>query len=173
MDEVVGHDGTTYVSDQATVWRWREAFQHDFAARMDWTIAPFEGANHNPILVVNGIEGTEVVSIEAQVGDAVTLDASGSRDPDEHRLTYRWFHYAEAGFAPGASLASVTISGGETPRATVTPTATSRPNWLGGATANPEGIAHIILAATDDGSPSLTSYRRVILKVRAKPADGR
>ena len=27
-----------YTSDQATIWRWRTAFQHDFAARMDWTI---------------------------------------------------------------------------------------------------------------------------------------
>ena len=37
-DTVVGVDGKTYTSDQATIWRWREAFQHDFAARMDWTI---------------------------------------------------------------------------------------------------------------------------------------
>src|SRR5690606_11828070 len=26
---------------RATVWRWRDAFQHDFAARMDWTTKPF------------------------------------------------------------------------------------------------------------------------------------
>ena len=37
-DTVVGTDGKTYTSDQATIWRWRTAFQHDFAARMDWTI---------------------------------------------------------------------------------------------------------------------------------------
>ena len=37
-DTVVGIDGKSYISDQATIWRWREAFQHDFAARMDWTI---------------------------------------------------------------------------------------------------------------------------------------
>ena len=37
-DTVVGVDGKTYTSDQATIWRWRTAFQHDFAARMDWTI---------------------------------------------------------------------------------------------------------------------------------------
>ena len=37
-DTVTGVDGKTYTSDQATIWRWRTAFQHDFAARMDWTI---------------------------------------------------------------------------------------------------------------------------------------
>jgi hypothetical protein len=31
-------------------------------------------------------------------------------------------------------------------------------------------VAHIILAVTDSGSPSLTSYRRVILNVRAARA---
>ena len=29
-----------------------------------------------------------------------------------------------------------------------------------------DGVAHIILAVTDEGSPSLTSYRQIILKVR-------
>jgi hypothetical protein len=30
------------------------------------------------------------------------------------------------------------------------------------------GTAHIILAVEDSGSPSLTSYRRVILTIKAK-----
>ena len=30
------------------------------------------------------------------------------------------------------------------------------------------GIAHIILAVEDDGSPTLTSYRRIILEIRSK-----
>jgi hypothetical protein len=29
------------------------------------------------------------------------------------------------------------------------------------------GTAHLILAVTDDGSPQLTSYRRIILNVHA------
>ena len=28
----------THTSDQATIWRWRQAFQNDFAARMDWAV---------------------------------------------------------------------------------------------------------------------------------------
>ena len=35
QDHVIGHDGVPYISDQATIWRWREAYQNDFAARMD------------------------------------------------------------------------------------------------------------------------------------------
>ena len=53
-DTVVGTDGKRYTSDQATIWRWRQAFQHDFAARMDWTIKDVAQANHNPDVVVNG-----------------------------------------------------------------------------------------------------------------------
>ena len=30
------------------------------------------------------------------------------------------------------------------------------------------GTAHVILAVTDDGTPTLTSYRRVILTVKNK-----
>ncbi len=56
-DTVTGIDGKTYTSDQATIWRWRTAFQHDFAARMDWTIKDPAQANHNPDVVVNGQAG--------------------------------------------------------------------------------------------------------------------
>ena len=40
--------GRTYTSDQATIWRWRTAFQHDFAARMDWTIKDARGREPQP-----------------------------------------------------------------------------------------------------------------------------
>jgi hypothetical protein len=57
-----------YSSDQATIWRWREAFQHDFAARMDWTLKELKDANHSPVVVVNGDETKEPVFIKAKVG---------------------------------------------------------------------------------------------------------
>jgi hypothetical protein len=40
---------------------------------------------------------------------------------------------------------------------------------MAGAKCPAQGVAHIILAVTDNGSPSLTSYRRVVLNVRAAP----
>jgi hypothetical protein len=73
-------DGRSYTSDQATIWRWRMAFQHDFAARMDWTMKARAEANHNPAVIVNGRAGTEPLAIEATVGTPVQLDATGSSD---------------------------------------------------------------------------------------------
>jgi hypothetical protein len=166
-DSVVGLDGKTYVSDQATIWRWRKAFQHEFAARMDWTIKPFAQANHNPIVTVNGQEGTAPITVEVKVGEPIMLDANATRDPDGNKLSYQWFHYEEAGFVSRAtSLAGVTIAQGNTAKATITATTACRPGWRPMNRPCPTGIAHIILAVTDNGSPVLTSYRRVILNVR-------
>ena len=167
QDSVIGVDGKTYISDQATIWRWRTAFQHEFAARMDWTIKPFAEANHNPLVVVNGQDGTAPITIEAQVGQPITLDASASRDPDGNKLSFQWFHYAEAGFVPRTNMAAITISQANTAKTTVTATAACRPNWIPGNRPCPTGVAHIILAVTDNGLPALTSYRRVILNVRS------
>ncbi len=164
-DSIIGLDGKAYISDQATIWRWRTAFQHEFAARMDWTIKPFAEANHNPLVVVNGKEGTAPITIEAQVGQPITLDASLSKDPDGNRLNYKWVHYEEAGFVPGVNMAAVTIAQGSTAKATVTVTASCRPVWRPMNRPCPNGIAHVILAVTDNGLPTLTSYRRIILNV--------
>jgi hypothetical protein len=167
QDTVTGVDGAQHVSDQATIWRWREAFQNDFAARMSWTMADYRHANHNPVVEVNGSAGTGPVVMDAVDGQSLILDASRSHDPDGQNLHYLWFHYGEAG-GTGTSLASVGIAGADTSKATVTPLATCRPQWLpSSAPCPPVGTAHIILAVTDDGSPPLTSYRRIILNVRA------
>jgi len=164
QDTVRGIDGVDHVSDQATIWRWREAFQNDFAARMTWTEADFAHSNHNPIVVVNGNAGTAPIEMDAETGKPMMLDAAGTTDPDGQALHYRWFHYAEAGLADG-NLAAVTLEGAETARATVTPTAACRPYWLPLVPCRGNGVAHVILAVTDEGSPRLTSYRRVILHV--------
>src|SRR5207244_12429364 len=52
-DTVTSDDnGRTETSHQATIWRWREHYQNDFAARMDWCVADdFKSANHNPVSV--------------------------------------------------------------------------------------------------------------------------
>jgi hypothetical protein len=172
QDSVTGIDGRQHVSDQASVWRWREAFQHDFAARMDWTISDFAHANHNPEVVVNGQSGKAPIEIDAEIGKPVTLDAGASHDPDANQtLHYSWFHYAEAGVADG-NLADVILKPVPPSRSTamrtitVTATAACRAKWLPlGPPCSGKGIAHIILTVTDDGSPSLTSYRRIILNV--------
>ena len=168
QDAVTGTDGKQHLSDQATIWRWRSAYQNDFAARMSWTINDYAHANHAPLAVIDGDQTGKPLSIALRVGESITLDASASVDPDaKQRLSFRWFHYQEAGLADG-SLADVVLSGADSARLTIRPKATCRPAWIPEYKPCPAtGIAHIILAVTDNGSPSLTSYRRVILTVHA------
>jgi hypothetical protein len=113
-------------------------------------------------VVVNGAAGRAPVLVNAAVGAPVPLDAAGTRDPDGDALRYAWFFYPEAGTGiPGRPVtvgrrvpSRVTLAGEATPRVMVT--------------AHAEGTAHVILAVEDSGSPTLTSYRRVILSIRAK-----
>jgi hypothetical protein len=165
QDLVLGSDGRPRVSDQATIWRWRTAFQNDFAARMDWTVKPFAQANHNPVVSMNGVGGTEPVTLAAFVGKPVRVSAS-VRDPDRHAVTYRWFHYPEAGAGIGQSLAAVSIDNADRSEAVITPTATCRPAWnQPRPKCTGSGVAHIILEVVDSGTPRLTSYRRIILNI--------
>ena len=170
QDTVVGVDGVEHVSDQATIWRWREAFQNDFAARMGWTIADYAHASHNPLVEVNGIPGTQVIEMNVDVGKTVTLDASRSVDPDGRTLHFHWFHYGEAGVADG-NLAAVTLTDAETSRVTVQADSACRPMWLPLIPCKGAGTAHIILAVTGEGSPRITSYRRIILHVQQTAAN--
>jgi hypothetical protein len=153
-------------SDQATIWRWRAAFQNDFAARMDWTIKPFSAANHPPQPVVNGSIGIEPVRLALRVGETLRLAASGSRDPDGDQLHYSWFAYGEAGFGGGNfGTPQLRIVGADQSQASLIATASCSPNWLAMGDCPPLGEAHVILAITDSGKPALTRYRRIIVTV--------
>jgi hypothetical protein len=163
QDTVTGTDGRQYTSDQATIWRWREAFQNDFAARMSWTVADYKHANHNPIVEINGQSGNAPIVIETEVGKPIVLDASATHDLDGQPLHFQWFLYGEAGVASG-NPADLTITPTETSKVTVTATSTCRTRWLP-IPCRGDGVAHVILAVTDEGSPRLTSYRRIILNV--------
>jgi hypothetical protein len=167
-DTVIGVDGKIYTSDQATIWRWRDAFQHDFAARMDWTMKDFGDANHNPVAVVNGDTTKEPIFVKAMVGARVMLSAAGSRDPDGDRIAYRWFYYEEAASAISKPTAPERIIGKRGEDYLDTPPEVRIENSDSEkAIAVPQsaGVAHIILAVQDNGTPSLTSYRRAILEI--------
>lgn len=95
-DWAIGLNNDTFLSQFATIWRWREAYQYDFAARMQWSVNPDNSSNHQPVAVVNGSCGT--LEIPYVFGDSVVLDASESWDQDGDALEFDWFHYREPTF---------------------------------------------------------------------------
>jgi hypothetical protein len=155
-DEVRGLDGKWHTGNHETIWRWREAFQNDFAARMDWTIKPYAEANHPPVPRL-----ATPAEITAQPGQRVELSAEGSSDPDGDALSYRWFCYAEAGtlaFASARSGQPLEINDADRPKCWfIVPDAQVMPPGT--------GTLHLILAVTDHGTPALTRYRRTIITV--------
>ena len=55
-------------SGRATVWRWRDAFQRAFQARMDWCVKPRNEANHRPVAVLNGDATRAILMLNARAG---------------------------------------------------------------------------------------------------------
>ncbi|KAF4123899.1 Protein of unknown function (DUF1593) [Geosmithia morbida] len=171
-DEVVGSDGKKYSSCQATIWRWRNTFQDDFAARMQWTLtSDFTRVNHHPVVAVNGDFGWEPLHIEADAGSVVSLDASATYDPDGDALSYKWFQYRE----PSAiqtyhafevvelDIRPVQSSGQAKVDVAIPPPEVSCIIVREGTPLARGSPLHIILEVKDDGTPALTSYRRVII----------
>lgn len=155
-DTVVGFDGATHTDHYASIYRWRDAFQYDFANRMDWTMKEFGDTNHAPQITVNGIAGTAPVYVQCRTGETVSFTTEGTFDPDpEDTLEYHWFHYPEAGTS-ATTPATIAITTAEVDGA-VTVSATS------------PGTAHLILQVRDGGNGGrgypMTSYRRVVLSV--------
>ena len=159
-DTVNGH-----TSDQATIWRWRSAFQNDFAARIDWTIRPYAKANHPPQVVIDGDAGDTPLHRKVHTGSRLTLDARDSRDPDHQPLDFEWFVYGEAGFTGAAPAGQLRLAQAFSPRPTITVTARCAPAWLPLVPCPKTNPVHLILAVTDRGSPRLTRYRRIILEI--------
>lgn len=149
-DRVQTRDGSWHTTAQATIWRWREGFQHDFAARMDWCVAEqYNKANHNPVAVLNGDTSKDVWEITAKPGEKVELSAKGTSDPDGNRTVMQWFVYKEAGTYTGD--VSLTAKGDF---AAFTAPEVKEPATI-----------HVILQVRDNGSPNLFAYRRAIVKI--------
>jgi hypothetical protein len=155
VDSTRGADGKSYSSNQATVSRWRSAFQNDFAARMDWSVHPqFADANHPPEVRLNGTAGQAPVEITACAGEDLRLSAAGTSDPDHQALRYRWWQYREPSGSGGPTLQLSTEEGAET--------VVSVRSWvhfssLPVAASYP---LHVMLEVTDTGSPAVTRYQR-------------
>ena len=154
--DTIALDGLAHTSDQATIWRWRKHFQHDFAARMDWCVAvDFDQANHNPIAHLNGDSTHDTLELTARPGEKIRLSSAGSRDPDGDAVTASWQVYREA----GTLKADVKLSARSGPDTELT-VPTSGPRNRGSRT------LHVILTVEDGGTPSLVAYRRAIITIR-------
>jgi len=127
----------------AAVYRWRPAWQSDFAARLDWCVKAYDEGNHTP-----RIDGT-LSEITASANKKVKLRVSAT-DPDKDVLTYRWYFYPEEGTYRGAFPSLITKGNS----VTFTSPSVSSPQTL-----------HVIVEVTDNGAPALTRYKRFIISV--------
>lgn len=186
FDDVVGVDGKVHNSNKATIWRWRNAFQNDFAARMQWTLTsdPTK-ANHAPVVSVNGSEpgDAQPLILRIEAGEEVELDATGSYDPDGDDLTFSWFHYREVTAAatglvdPQIPKIPITDISGNIPNSrvkiTLPPPEKCAIDLLSGEPQVEGQAYHFILEVKDNGSPSLVSYKRVVVQVTNQNLRGR
>lgn len=130
---------------KATIWRWRDDFQNDFAARIEWTTKPSHGANHPPAPLLQHPDAITVKS-----GEIFHLDASAT-DPDGDSVSFYWQQYPEPGsykgllpFTGAENLAHVTLTAPMVTKAETT---------------------QFILRVTDKGTPPLSRYKRVIVTI--------
>ena len=141
-------DTATFNDYKASLWRWRDEFQNDFAARMDWCTKTFKEANHPPVPVLNHADRLSV-----QSGDKFDLEAFDSKDPDGDNLSYLWLYYPEASTYKGkVNLGAENVHG----------------IYLTAPEVNKPETMHFILKLSDKGEPSLTRYKRIIVTVLPK-----
>ena len=144
-------DGSTATEEQRKayfkpLWQWSADFQNDFAARADWCVKPFKEANHAPVFKTEN-----VLNINAKAGQKVNLKAEAT-DPDGDKLTYKWWQYEEVDSY--AETVKIFNAGKE------------KSSFIVPADAKSGDTIHLICEVSDNGSPSLTRYERVIIEVK-------
>lgn len=141
-------DSNHHTSNKVTIWRWREEFQNDFAARMDWCVKNYQQANHPPLAKL-----AQADQLTVKAGEEFKLSAKGSLDPDGDKLTFHWFHYPEAGtYASYQGAIAVKNPGNR--EVTIKAPEVESPQTV-----------HFIVKVQDSGAPALTRYKRVIISI--------
>ncbi len=120
--------------------------QRDFAARLKWSVtAKYSDANHEPVVEIEG-----PLNVLASSGEKIRLNGVVS-DPDGNAVSIRWFQ-----FQTGTYSNKVVISNHNSAQAEIL-----IPNDAAGGQ-----TIHLIIEATDNGTPSLTRYQRIIITVK-------
>ena len=114
-----------------------------------WIWAAYGKGNRNPIVIVNGEKGLNPIIIEPETEEELQLNASKSVDPDKDKLTFHWWILPEA----GTYTSTVSIREADKANAILRIPQDAAGKEL-----------HIICEVTDNGTPALTSYRRVIIR---------
>ncbi len=128
-----------------TLSRWAADLQNDFRARLDWCVQPKDKANHAPLPQLSTPS-----QVNAKPGEKLTCSGAASTDPDGNALTFQWIAYPETG--------------------TYQKPVTFEAKDAGLTLAVPADAAgktmHFILRVSDDGTPPLARYRRLVVEVK-------
>jgi hypothetical protein len=182
VDVAQGLNGQIFLTNHASIWRWRDAVQHEFSARMQWTLYP-KGVNstasHPPMMSVNGSCGPAALQVMVEAGETVTLDASASYSPDTNaHLNFTWFQYYEPSSyqsSPSSVPLLTDISGlrgdtvtfmvpGGNEKCVRAEDVTESGHW-GEASKCP--VLHVVVAAKDASAVHpITRYKRILLQVQ-------
>jgi|WetSurMetagenome_2_1015567.scaffolds.fasta_scaffold09128_5 hypothetical protein len=128
---------------------WKNAIYNDFAARMKWTVnSDYAKANHHPHIVLNGDSTKNIIEMSVHAGGSLILNASKTFDPDGNNLMYKWIFYKEPSSYKGELQMNTSVK--DVCKIAIPEDADGK-------------SIHIILEVTDDGTPALTSYRRIVI----------
>ncbi len=122
--------------------------QRDFAARLKWSVtATYTQANHEPVVTIEG-----PLHVLASAGEKIRLNGAVS-DPDKDAVSLTWWQ-----FQVGSYPNKVVIS---------------NPNQAQAEVLIPKDVKsgqtiHLILEATDQGTPALTRYQRVLITIKER-----
>ena len=144
------------ISGAATVAGFATHIQNDFSNRLARGLGSGARSNRAPVTVMVTQPGSAGKSaacgplwLDVTPGLTVTLDASGSGDPDGDLTEPRWS--IDAGASSFQGLVELSDGSGSVINARIPEDFPERQSL------------HILLALTDDGQPALTSYCRIIL----------
>lgn len=133
---------------QEEIDRWIPYAKNSFLNRLQYSRKNPEEVNHEPVAVLNRDQTNQVLHLRARPGKKIKLNAAGSSDPDGDQLRFNWYQYKSAGdYERDVTLADPAAAG-----QTIT-----LPPDIG------DKKIHLVLEVHDNGSPSLVTYRRVIL----------